>query len=264
METAAAQQAQGIRLYNEAAALEQNGAESEALRTKKRAALYFLEAERLAEAAGEMPSSECLRAHAEAASGCGIALKKAGRAAEATLYFQEAADAWGRLSPGSEKAHDLALAALECLKALEGDRLDLLLLTLEHKRELLALRPRSQEEQAESAAHIAAILTRRNRPQEAAAHYLEAAELYADAVPSPSLKIKQAECLHRLAGLYAYSLHNSEKAIEYYLEAISLYRLYETPYRGVQQSCALCLQALEELRGEEAGPPAHPSAAAEN
>ena len=230
-----------------ARSLYENGRSDEAITLQRRGALQYAAAMRDEEA----PTPEEQRIRAEACRLLGDYLAAAEAYSEAATYYQEATDCF--IAIGSEEAEvaarDCAARVLSVVAALRSrpeERLHLLTARYERQRQELALEPDSKALQAECCVHIARIFQRRDRPEEAVTHYREALRLYA-LTPQAETGLAQAECLHRLAGLYAAALDQPAQAVVYYREAIILYALYEPVLHGKQPALALCIRALEML-----------------
>lgn len=227
--------------------LYENGRREEALSLQRRGALQYA----LAMRDIEDPASEEWQARGDACRRLGDYLAEAEAYPEAATFYQEATDCYAHIDSEEAEiaARDCAARALSVVKALQsrpGQRLHLLTVRYERQRQLLALEPDTEAQQAECCVHIARIFQRRDRPEEAIAHYREALALYA-LTPQEETGLACAECHHRIAGLYATALDAPEQAIRHYREAIALYAAYEPRLRGEQAALALCVRALELL-----------------
>ncbi len=232
----------------EARILYENDQREEAITLQRRGALQYATAMR----DEEEPAPEAWRIRALACRDLGDYLTAVEAYSEAATYYQEATDCYTAI--GSEEgeiaARDCAarvLSVVAALRARPEERLHLLTARYERQRQQLALEPATEALQAECCAHIARIFQRRDRPDEAIAHYLEALRLYA-LTPQDENGLACAECHHRLAGLYVAALDEPEQAAGHYGEAIALYTAYEPVVHGEQTALALCLRALEMLK----------------
>ena len=192
------------------------------------------------------------RKRADACRWCGDFLFENESFAEAANIFQEAVDHYAQLEgeEADQAARRCAQQILVCVQQLKTrpyDRLHLLIAPYEHSRQQYALTPNSEWEQAGCVAHIARILHRRERYQEAVERYQEALTLYQKVPVSPVVGMACAECHHRLGTLLAYRLHNLLEATLHFREAITLYAEYEPYVYGIQEAYSLCQQALTEI-----------------
>ena len=222
------------------------GRREEAIPLQRRGALQYALAMRDIEA----PATEAWWARAEACRVLGGYLAEAEAYPEAAIYYQEATDCYVAIDSEEAEiaARDCAARALAATKALQArpeQRLYLLTTRYERQIQLLALESDTEAQQAACWVHIARIFQRRDRPEEAISHYREALRLYG-LTPQEETGLAQAECHHRIAGLYATVLDDPAHARVAYREAIALYAVYEPNMDGEQVALALCLHALEQ------------------
>ena len=248
------------------------GAVADALAQWRMAALHYAEAWRIADESGSVPTV-LTRARADACRQYGDALARQEQHADAANIFQEAADLYGQLSAPTDReyARECARKALAAIAALRNDprsRLYLLIARYVRQQQQLALRPGTWAQQADCCLHIAQILLRRDRPEEACARYMEALELYGQAEQAevtqdgPSQKevqktqyeavaLAQAECHHRLGNLLANVLIDEpdriNRALAHYNAAIVLYQSHDSHAQGKQEDLLLCVSARADL-----------------
>lgn len=206
-------------------------------------------------------SPESIRNHADACRWCGDFLLESESYAEAANIFQQAVDHYARLEgeEADQAAHRCAQQILLCVHQLKSrpyERLHLLIAPYEHRRRQFALTPNTEWEQAECVVHIARILHRRERFEEAVERYQEALTLYRQIPSDPVVGMARAECHHRLGTLLAYRLHDLLEATQHYREAIILYAEYEPFVYGIQEAHSLCQQALADIE-RRLNPPQH-------
>ncbi|MCW3055371.1 MAG: hypothetical protein JWN14_4541 [Chthonomonadales bacterium] len=240
-------QDQAEQNVRQARLLYENGRREEAITLQRRGALQHA----LAMRDSELPAAETWWARANACRVLGDYLAEAHAYPEAATYYQEATDCYAPIDSEEAEiaARDCAARALAAARALQArpeQRLYLLTVRYERQIQQLALESDTEAQQAACWVHIARIFQRRDRPEEAIAHYREALRLYALA-PKDETGLAQAECHHRIAGLYATALDDPDQAILAYREAIALYAVYEPRLDGEQAALALCVHALEQL-----------------
>lgn len=183
---------------------------------------------------------------------CGEYLFETGAFAEAANMFQEAVNQYSRLD--SEEAEGivrrLAHRVIECvdvLKSRPGERLHLLIAQYEHRQLQYAALPSHEYEQAQCAEHIARILHRRERPDEAVARYSEAIRLYTSANELPNTMLRIAECHERVGNILSNRPGASDRAKYHFKEAIVLYKLFEPKVSGETVRFERCKTNLNHL-----------------
>ena len=228
------------------------GSLSEAVVALRSAVVLYAEAE---ESLGDSTREKALLAlrwaRADTCQLCGDYLMESEAFAEAVTIYQEATDTYSRIAGAEQEASVCArklLAGVTALRARPHERLYLMTAQYERQQRQLALHSGTEAEQAECLVRIARVFQRRERPQEAVQHYLEALALYSQAAPTEELPLAVAECHHRLATILNYALHDDTAALAHYQEAITLYTLHEPLVYGVQESRLLCERASTELR----------------
>lgn len=254
------QQEQAEQCAERAAQAEAAGAEQDALTWRRQAMLHYAEAWRIADESGGVPTA-LTRMRAHACRQHGDLLTRQKQHAEAVGIFQEAADLYGLLSSLDDQEHARACArkALAGIAALRGDphnRLYLLTARYVRQQQQLALQPGTWAQQADCCLHIARILLRRDRPEEACARYAEALELYGrinqnEEIASEAVPLAQAECHHRLGNLLANVLidepNNTVRALAHFDAAVALYQSQELQANGKQEELILCAAARADL-----------------
>jgi len=240
-------QDQAEQNVQQARLLYENGRREEAITLQRRGALQYA----LAMRDLELPAAEAWWARANACRALADYLMEAEAYPEAATYYQEATDCYTQID--SEEAEiasrDCAVRALAAARALQArpeQRLYLLTVRYERQIQQLALEPDTEAQQAACWVHIARIFQRRDRPEEAVAHYREALRLYA-LTSQDETGLAQAECHQRIAELYTTALDDPAQAILAYREAIALYAVYEPHVEGEQAARALCVHALQQL-----------------
>lgn len=205
-----------------------------------------------ADSAAAQPSDERTRARSVACRLCGDFLAESERYAEASKIYQEAVDQYSlqQSEEAEVESRRCAHKLLDCIAMLRArpfERLNLLIARYEHLQRQYAAQPAHEMQEAECAAHIARILARRDRPDEAVTRYREALEILGRAEMDPGVYMAIAESNHRLGGLLAYRLNEPAEALLHYRKAIVLYAEYEPYVYGMQQAREMCERAIKEL-----------------
>ena len=188
-----------------------------------------------------------LPARAEASRRLADSLAEEGMWPEAMQAYQEATDSYGRMPGFEAQASECARRIREGVRALRFRPRDrLLLLTARYERELQSLRaqPSTETAQANCVAHIAGILHRCGRFNEAAARYRAALDLYAGAEDT---ELEQARTAMRLGDLYFGPLEDEVKAFSWYRRAereFSLVEALDEAGQTARQECSRKLHAL--------------------
>jgi tetratricopeptide (TPR) repeat protein len=174
----------------------------------------------------------------------GDILENADRLPESIQAYQEATDAFGKLSDSSGKAEYYARKVVSGVTELwkrPSERLNLLVVKLENEQRHLTAASAAPNEIAEVGIKIATILHRRDRFHEAATKYLEAISLLRT---SEAAEFRLAEMELRLAGLYQYELNDPRRSIEHYRKALELFAKFEPISEGEQMNRKLCEDLL--------------------
>ena len=202
-------------------------------------------------ASGGFDPALCLK-RSDACRDYALSLKEEGRFPEAALHFQEAVDHYLLLDSeeAKQRVSECAKLALDCVFALRSEpwnRLSLLIVKHERRRQQLSLMPGSEAEQAACEFQIGRIFQRRDRPEEALERFQEAIALLSHCEPTLEVRLALADCHHCIAILYQNPLQSESLANRHYELA---FRLYETcdPEQSVSKMPAtLYDEALKRL-----------------
>lgn len=208
-----------------------------------------------ADSAAASDSEERVLSRSTACRLCGDYLAERGDFAEAANIYQEAVDQYSRLDSelAEETGRGCARKILDCIQHLRlqpRERLNLLIAQYEHRQRQFAAQPGHEKQQAECVVHIAQILQRRERYEQAVRRYREAVELFESAGASPDMRLAVAECHHRIGGLLCHRLNDDGLALFHFREAVKLYSEHEPYVYGKQEARSLCERAIREIEGD--------------